>query len=597
MEYLLTISIGPVQDFIAAARKTRDLWMGSKMLCDVTRAAALAVQDIGGDLVFPAPSCLSSDNSDKPIANKIVAVIKSGDPKQVSEKAREAALECLRGYKSKLLEKFKSDAPSVSSAIDNTLLDSQIENFLEYYAAWWQMEDYAKARSNVERLMAGRKALRDFKPPDGRAGVPKSSLDPSRESVFDPKEDLPKLGIKKGEPLDGVSLIKRVAEIRRFVSVSRVAADPFIRRLKSDCPDILRQLRDAAEALKDTDLVQRFDCTGMSQYKDFPYDTQLLFGDASESERKNLSEDQQKLDKVDEFCRLVDEARETLKVGEVIPYFAVIAADGDHMGALISSTVNPGDHRKLSADLAEFSAEAEKIVAKHQGALVYSGGDDVLAFLPLDKALACADELRNKFTDMLKGFAKGNVKPSLSVGVSIAHYGSHLQDLLEWARRAEREAKGNGRNSLAVHLHTRTAGDEYIGSVHSWDDNPVSNRWTVLVRALENEDVSTGFAYELRRLCMELKELKDVVEDKKYQDPDNPSLVKNLLEKEVERIAERKRGERGNVRARTEEVLKLPHSTIKDVETLASEMIISRHLVRANKIAAGTQQEVAQVEQ
>ena len=33
--YLLQIAIGPVQDFIAAARRTHDLWMGSRMLSEL----------------------------------------------------------------------------------------------------------------------------------------------------------------------------------------------------------------------------------------------------------------------------------------------------------------------------------------------------------------------------------------------------------------------------------------------------------------------------------------------------------------------------------------------------------------------------------
>ena len=36
--HLLAVSIGPVQEFIAAARKTRDLWYGSALLSDVARA-------------------------------------------------------------------------------------------------------------------------------------------------------------------------------------------------------------------------------------------------------------------------------------------------------------------------------------------------------------------------------------------------------------------------------------------------------------------------------------------------------------------------------------------------------------------------------
>ena len=56
-DHLLAMAIGPVQDFIAAARRTRDLWFGSHVLSEISKAAAKAVADqVGFDaLIFPAP--------------------------------------------------------------------------------------------------------------------------------------------------------------------------------------------------------------------------------------------------------------------------------------------------------------------------------------------------------------------------------------------------------------------------------------------------------------------------------------------------------------------------------------------------------------
>jgi hypothetical protein len=38
---LLLITIGPVQEFIAAARRSRDLWFGSWLLSELSKAAAI----------------------------------------------------------------------------------------------------------------------------------------------------------------------------------------------------------------------------------------------------------------------------------------------------------------------------------------------------------------------------------------------------------------------------------------------------------------------------------------------------------------------------------------------------------------------------
>ena len=75
MSHLLAISVGPVQEFIAAARRTRDLWFGSYLLSEISRAVAKAVENQGGKLIFPA----SSDAEN--VANVILAELHTGDPK------------------------------------------------------------------------------------------------------------------------------------------------------------------------------------------------------------------------------------------------------------------------------------------------------------------------------------------------------------------------------------------------------------------------------------------------------------------------------------------------------------------------------------
>src|SRR5437588_11915519 len=46
--FMLLFSLGPVQTFIAQARKTRDLWLGSYLLAKLMEAAT---EELKGDLV------------------------------------------------------------------------------------------------------------------------------------------------------------------------------------------------------------------------------------------------------------------------------------------------------------------------------------------------------------------------------------------------------------------------------------------------------------------------------------------------------------------------------------------------------------------
>jgi len=57
MEHLLAIALGPVQEFIATARRTRDLYAGSRLLSEAAaRAAKALAREVGAkNLIFPAP--------------------------------------------------------------------------------------------------------------------------------------------------------------------------------------------------------------------------------------------------------------------------------------------------------------------------------------------------------------------------------------------------------------------------------------------------------------------------------------------------------------------------------------------------------------
>mgnify|MGYP001054567604 CR=1 FL=1 len=52
-EALLIFSIGPVQDFIAAARRTQDLWMGSFLLAYLASRALKAMQEADAQILYP----------------------------------------------------------------------------------------------------------------------------------------------------------------------------------------------------------------------------------------------------------------------------------------------------------------------------------------------------------------------------------------------------------------------------------------------------------------------------------------------------------------------------------------------------------------
>ena len=84
MPSLFIYSIGPVQDFIATAKRCRDLWFGSWLLSELAKAAARAVATFPGvapgALIFPHVGDLADLDPGSPmsVANKIVAQLPEG---------------------------------------------------------------------------------------------------------------------------------------------------------------------------------------------------------------------------------------------------------------------------------------------------------------------------------------------------------------------------------------------------------------------------------------------------------------------------------------------------------------------------------------
>jgi CRISPR-associated protein Cmr2 len=552
MKHVLAISIGPVQDFIKAARKTRDLWCASTLLSDISRASAKAVESAGGTLIFPATIDSGS------IPNKIVAEIPDNiAPGDVAAKAHAAAKEYWKSKADATLEIIRKKTGA--DLIDEKAYWEQIDTVLEFNAAWSPIGDmgYEDARQKAERLLAGRKQLRDFVQPEHAVGRPKSMLDGGRETVFKPEltsEVLTRLQIKKTEQLDAVSLVKRLSEQKRFVSLSRVAADPWLREL--DRQGVLQPLKDLAAELGKVDdvAVNRFESSDFPQYSAFPFDTQLFY----DADNPQASESP-------EAAKLFAEGMRLLKPKRPTPYVAVLVADGDKMGAHISTLTSADGHRKLSETLVDFAQDAGRIVREHQGALIYAGGDDVMAFLPLDKAIRCASELNSAFGKRLNPVAG---EATLSVGIAIVHFQTRLDLALDRARAAEKAAKVK-RASLAIALHTRSAGTQSVTISEEWKDTPY-DKWATAIEYLSSGNVPDGLPYKLRNLADEFAQVSE--------DAVRVALAKEIAQ--VLRHSRRSTGDLLKIDTVQKPLKEIFGSNVESLRLGVNRLIIARHLVR-----------------
>src|SRR5437660_6807825 len=129
--YLLALAVGPVQEFIAAARRTRDLWFGSYLLSRISKAVAKSVRDGDGTLIFPAPANevdLKPD-SDLNVANVILAKLPGAAiPKAVADCAKKAAQDCWREFTTDVFKEYQG-------GIRRAIWDDQAQDVVEFYAA------------------------------------------------------------------------------------------------------------------------------------------------------------------------------------------------------------------------------------------------------------------------------------------------------------------------------------------------------------------------------------------------------------------------------------------------------------------------------
>ena len=140
-------------------------------------------------------------------------------------------------------------------------------------------------------------------------------------------------------------------------------------------------------------------------------------------------------------------------------YLAAIALDGDRMGRRLSGDYclvgeyAPRFLTDLSDKLVAYNGVVAEIVRQHDGHLVYAGGDDVLAFVPLETSAACALELREAFPKL-----PGSKDSTTSAALTVFHYKQDLRDVLRQTRAAEHEAKELGRNACTILVIKRSGG-------------------------------------------------------------------------------------------------------------------------------------------
>ncbi len=154
-QYLLLFTIGPVQSFIAQARKTQDLYAGSFLLSHLTDFAIndLSKQLTNPDIIFPNRKIKS-----KP--NRFIAKIECENPENIGKKLKENVEIEFRKICKSVLDDLGLNH-SKEFCID---FERQINDFLSIYWVTLVLEkdNYVDTFRELEGYLGAVKNVRHF---------------------------------------------------------------------------------------------------------------------------------------------------------------------------------------------------------------------------------------------------------------------------------------------------------------------------------------------------------------------------------------------------------------------------------------------------
>ncbi|MBI5192713.1 MAG: type III-B CRISPR-associated protein Cas10/Cmr2 [Nitrospirae bacterium] len=169
----LLFAIGPVQEFIATARKTQDLWAGSYLLSYLSWSAMKVVaEEFGPDsLIFPdlcgqpvtdlwvkekglkiEGNVGSGQLSSPTLPNRFLAIVPETSVADIANKAKKAVKETFllacNAVKDKMVEKLE-----ISSGEWDAIWQRQTEDFMETYWTATAVDNYTEFLSSYKYLL------------------------------------------------------------------------------------------------------------------------------------------------------------------------------------------------------------------------------------------------------------------------------------------------------------------------------------------------------------------------------------------------------------------------------------------------------------
>jgi CRISPR-associated protein Cmr2 len=501
-ERFFHFTLGPVQSFVAQARRTRDFWAGSFLLSFLSAVAMTAVRKQGGSIRFPKAdegflACLEGKPEDDQkvptqglVPNRFKALVKDGfDPDRVVESVKTAWFELAElVWKRDLAEVVEKG----SHLETREIWQGQVRCFWDVN---WALTDDEGDADVIERRKYWRTLM-----PSAQGGTKCLIMDGWQElsGVAAPdsaaqerfwgavRTKIRSFDLREGEHLCAMALIKRRfarhfsrLEVRmpggwtlkgwtlptEVPSVPYMAAAPWLaqvvrtvderallgfwevaQKLKAGSEKPVRCVRDAKE--KSGKAVDGFLELSGDLFFEESLDNPRQYPDQSQASRVK---------------RALQDLRALSELGCPSPFYAILLMDGDSLGQHMRKLEK---QRPISDALERFTRRVPEIVDQHSGFLVYAGGDDVLALLTLDEALGCAQSLREHYR---ASFAGTGIDSTLSGAIEYAHCRVPLARVLADAHELLDVLAKDSRGRDAIAVRVWTPGGKTIEWAMPWE--------------------------------------------------------------------------------------------------------------------------------
>ncbi|MCL2410412.1 MAG: type III-B CRISPR-associated protein Cas10/Cmr2 [Treponema sp.] len=501
-KYLTLFTIGPVQSFIAKARKLQDLYAGSFLLSHLSKSTMLKAREKGAEILFP-----NLEQGSAP--NRFLMKIECED-----KTALRSFCAKLEKYVRCIWENIAKDVLKAVRLDYSEAVEKQITSMLQvYYASepYKNGEEFGESYVKTIERLGSAKMLRNFEQLDEGYGrkcdlmyeynalfyrEKRNYLAEEAQIVNDENRYENKLDkyIQNGETLSAPAFVKRCLKFAilefndSFPAIEDVYEMYYDRKFNAD------------DGRHGYYAVVMFDGDDMGMWYSEP--------DKDKGVKKEL---------VEEF------------------------------------------QTYLSKKISNFAAEKSQIIVdwknRKNGVVIYAGGEDFLGALNIEKMFSALKELRETFGEIdIKKYT--DKKLTFSAGVVLAHVKTPLSEVLKMAREAEKKAKANpGKDAYCLTIAKRSGEvTEFVKPFYYDKECGKCRKSTLvdldrLVEIIVEEKLSTKFIYqlgiELERIVetddikeMFLIEAKRIIQNSDFLKEDNDKKKKEENDKRKKEIVD-----------------------------------------------------------